>query len=130
VKRSQLWQSRRSLPPPSDVDLHGNFDGVVDLDPEIPHRALDLAVAEEKLHGTEVSSLAVNEDCFRSAQRMRPELERVKTDARHPITDLRTMNASVSSGASLLKVAGSNFKSTVSAAERRAAANAIITCTR
>ena len=31
----------RPLPLPSDVDLHGNFDGVINLDPEIPHRTFN-----------------------------------------------------------------------------------------
>jgi len=43
---------------------------------------------------------------------------------------LQTMNASASSDASLSWVAGSNFKTTVLAAVQRAAANAIIACTR
>jgi hypothetical protein len=41
----------------SDVDLHGNFDSIVNLDAEIPHRALDLGVAEEELYCAEITGL-------------------------------------------------------------------------
>jgi len=34
-------------PANSDIDLFGNREGVVDLDPEIPNRALDLCMAEQ-----------------------------------------------------------------------------------
>lgn len=78
---------RRPLPLPSDVDLHRDFDGVVDLDPEIPHRALDLTMSEEKLNRTQIAGLAIYQDGLRSAQRVRPELQRIKADARHPVID-------------------------------------------
>jgi len=39
----------------SDVRLLRDFEGVAGLNPKIAHRALDLDVAEEELHGPEVS---------------------------------------------------------------------------
>ncbi len=48
---SPIGQSMLALPAGSDVNLFSNFQGVIDLDAEIPHRALDLRVAEEQLNG-------------------------------------------------------------------------------
>ena len=45
-------QSGQALPLLSDVDLHGDFDSVVDLDAEIPHRAFYLGMSEQELHRT------------------------------------------------------------------------------
>ena len=39
-------------PGSSDIDLFGNRECVVDLDPEIPDRALDLRMAEQELNST------------------------------------------------------------------------------
>jgi hypothetical protein len=39
----------------SEVDPLGQFEGVIDLDPEIPDGALDLPVSEEQLAGPQIS---------------------------------------------------------------------------
>ena len=53
VKLTSRWQSRRALPTRSDVNLHGNFDGVVDLNSEarkfeLSERALNLSQIEDE----------------------------------------------------------------------------------
>ena len=45
----------------SDVDLLCDFNGVINLDTEIPDRALDLGMSEQKLHCTQISGLAIDE---------------------------------------------------------------------
>ena len=40
-----------------DVDLLGDLDGVVDLDAEVSNRALDLRMAEQQLHRSQVARL-------------------------------------------------------------------------
>jgi hypothetical protein len=46
-----------ALPQFSDVDLFGNGKCVVDLDPEIANRALNLRVAQQKLNRSKISRL-------------------------------------------------------------------------
>jgi hypothetical protein len=52
----------------SDVDLFGYGESVVDLNSEIPHRALNLLVPQQKLHCRQIASAAVDECCLGSAQ--------------------------------------------------------------
>lgn len=50
-------------PPPltvSDFRLLGDFKSIVDLDTQVPHGRLQLGVAEQKLHGSEVRMRPVN----------------------------------------------------------------------
>lgn len=45
----------------SEIDLLGDRDGIVDLDPEIPNCAFDFRVAQQKLNGTQVPRPPVNQ---------------------------------------------------------------------
>jgi hypothetical protein len=49
-----------ALPLFSDFDLLGNRKGVVDLNPEIANRALNLCVTQEQLNRSKVPRLFVN----------------------------------------------------------------------
>jgi hypothetical protein len=42
-------------PGSSDVNLLGDGEGIVDLDAEIPHGALDFGVTQQQLDGTQIS---------------------------------------------------------------------------
>jgi hypothetical protein len=52
-------QSRPALPRTSDVDLLRYCKGVVDLDAEIAHGALDLGMAEQQLNGPQIAGSAI-----------------------------------------------------------------------
>jgi hypothetical protein len=47
-------------PGSSDIDLFGDRQGIVDLDPKIPNRTLDLSMAKQKLDGTQIACSTVN----------------------------------------------------------------------
>jgi len=51
----------------SDVDLLGNGQRVIDLDPEIPDRALDFAMSKKKLDGAKISGSPVDRGSLGSA---------------------------------------------------------------
>ena len=51
-----------------DVDLLRNRQGVVDFDSKISRRAFDLAMPQEKLHGSEIAGATVNQSRFGSAK--------------------------------------------------------------
>ena len=53
--------------PGSDVNLLGQRQRIVDLDPEVSDGALELRVSEQELNRSEVSGLAVNLRRFRPA---------------------------------------------------------------
>jgi hypothetical protein len=53
-----------ALPQFSDVDLLGNGKGVVNLDPEIPNRAFNLRVPQQKLNRSKISRLFVDQGCL------------------------------------------------------------------
>jgi hypothetical protein len=59
-------QSRRTLPFASNVDLLGDFDGVIDLDAEIADGALDLGVSEQELHRSQISRPPVDQHRLRA----------------------------------------------------------------
>jgi hypothetical protein len=48
--------------------LFGYGESVVDLNSEIPHRALNLLVSQQKLHGPQIASAAVDKGRFGSTQ--------------------------------------------------------------
>lgn len=52
----------------SDVDLLGNFKGIIDLDAEVPDRALDLGVPKQQLYRSQVASALVNHGGLGSSQ--------------------------------------------------------------
>ena len=51
-----------------DVDLLRNRQRVVDFDPEISGRALDLAMPQEKLNRAEIASPPIDQSRFGSAK--------------------------------------------------------------
>jgi hypothetical protein len=67
-----------------DVNLLRNGNGVVHLDAQIPHCALDLTMPEEQLDGPEIACAPVDERCLGSAQRVGPIETRVKINADEP----------------------------------------------
>ena len=68
----------------SELDLLRDGERIVDLDPEIANGALQLGVAEQQLHGSQVAGLSINLSRLRSAQRMRAVSRTIKTGALHP----------------------------------------------
>jgi hypothetical protein len=62
-------------------DLLGDIQSIIYLNPEIPDGALQLRMAQEELHGTQVPSLAVNPRSLRMPHRMRSIKSRLQADA-------------------------------------------------
>jgi hypothetical protein len=54
----------------SDVDLLGDGKRVIDLDAEIPYRALDLGVTEKELNSPQVASVTMDQRRFGAAERV------------------------------------------------------------
>jgi hypothetical protein len=59
-----LGQSMSALPGNSDIDLFCYGQGVIDLDTEVSDGAFDLGVAEQELHGPQVTSAPVDQGRF------------------------------------------------------------------
>jgi hypothetical protein len=57
----------------SDINLFRYCQGVIDLDAEIPDRAFDLGMPEQKLDSPEISRPPIDQGSFCAPQRMRPE---------------------------------------------------------
>ena len=74
-------------PGSSDVNLFRYGEGIIDLDAEIAHGALDLGMAEQELHSPQVARAPVDQSCLRPAQRVGPEQVRVQTDACDPLAN-------------------------------------------
>ena len=63
-------QSVSALPGNSDINLFGNSERVINLDAKIADRALDLSVAEQELHGSQIPGAVVDQrwkGCLRQA---------------------------------------------------------------
>jgi hypothetical protein len=58
---------------------------VVDLNPEIPDRALDFCVTQQKLNSAQVSGAPVYQGRLCSAQRVRPEQVRIQANVCYPV---------------------------------------------
>ena len=68
------WAPRLDVEEPSVSDL-GAFrqsKRILDVDAEVPDRALDLRMAEQDLNGAEVAGLLVYDRCLGPPERMRP----------------------------------------------------------
>jgi hypothetical protein len=78
-------QSVAALPRCSDVDLLGDRERIVDLDAEVPDRALHLGVAKEQLDRAEVPGSPIDQGRLSSTQRMSAEQRRGETDAGDPL---------------------------------------------
>ena len=85
-------RSTAGLPGPlSNFGLRGNFESVVDLDAEVSHGALELRMAEEQLHGSQIPGSPVDEGWLGTPDRVRSVPGRIKADFLHPAVN----NASV-----------------------------------
>ena len=67
----------------SDFGLFGYLERVVNLDAEVPHGALELRMAEQKLHRSQVSSSPVNQGWLGTPDRVRSVSGRIKADLLH-----------------------------------------------
>ena len=69
----------------SDINLFRYCQGVIYFDAEIPDRAFDLGMPEQKLDGPEISCSPVDQGSFRASQRMSPKQPRVQSNAADPL---------------------------------------------
>ena len=77
-------QSVSALPQFSDLDLFGNRKGIVDLDAEVSHGALDLGMTQQKLDGPEIPRSTVDQRRLGPAKGMRAVEGRIEADPCHP----------------------------------------------
>ena len=68
VERAERGRTAQGVSDGLDVDLLRNRQRVVDFDPKISGRAFDLAMPQEKLNSTEISSSAIDQSRFGSAK--------------------------------------------------------------
>ena len=61
-------KASRLCPGNSDVDLLGYGEGIIDLNTEVAHRALNLLVPQQKLHCPQIARAAVDECRLCTAQ--------------------------------------------------------------
>jgi hypothetical protein len=73
-----------SRPEASDLELLGNGKRIVDIDPEIPDRALDLGVTEQELDGSEIAGSPVDHRRLRATHRMRAIGQRIEPNRPSP----------------------------------------------
>ena len=52
----------------SDINLFRYYQGVIDLNAQIPDRAFDLGVPEQKLDGPQISRPTIDQGSFCAAQ--------------------------------------------------------------
>jgi hypothetical protein len=55
-------------PVPSNVDLLRYGEGIVHINAEIPHSALDLSVTKQKLDGAQIAGAPIDQRRLRSPQ--------------------------------------------------------------
>jgi hypothetical protein len=67
-----------------DIGLLGDCQGVIDFDAELADGAVDLGVAEQQLHRTEVTCSFLNQSGLRAADRMSAEHRRIEADSGDP----------------------------------------------
>ncbi len=71
----------------SEVRLLGEDQGVVHLDPEVAHSALQLRVAEQKLAGPQVARALINKRDFRPTQAVGAVGRRIEPYPRDPVVE-------------------------------------------
>src|SRR5437879_4001010 len=74
-------------PGTSDLNLFRYGEGIIHFDSEISDGALDLGVAEQKLHGPQIASAPVNQCRLCPPERMGAEKLRVQSNAGDPLGD-------------------------------------------
>jgi hypothetical protein len=62
-------------------------ESVLDIDAEVANRALDLRMAEQDLHGTQVTCLLVDDGRLGSAERMGSVVFPAQSDPAHPFVN-------------------------------------------
>jgi hypothetical protein len=60
---------------------------ILDIDAEVANRALDLRMAEQDLHGMQVTCLLVDDGRLRSAERMGSVVFSAQSDPSHPFVN-------------------------------------------
>lgn len=70
-----------------DIDLLRHRQRIIDLGPEVTHRALEIGVTEQQLYGSEVFCASVDKHCFGASQRVRSVGARVQADRSNPVID-------------------------------------------
>jgi hypothetical protein len=73
-----------ALPGSSDVDLLGDGERIIELDAEVPDRALHLGVPEEELNCPEISGSPIDQRRLGAPERVGAEQRRVEADAGDP----------------------------------------------
>jgi hypothetical protein len=83
-----MGRAGQLCPGSSDVDLPRYSEGVVDLNAEIAHGALDLSMAKQELNGTHVAGSPINQRRLGFGGARRPDEARVEANAGDPPGDL------------------------------------------
>ena len=65
LRRMKRGKASPLCPCSSDVDLFRDGESIIDLNPEIADSAFDLGVTEQELHGSQITSTAVDQGCLR-----------------------------------------------------------------
>ena len=78
-------RAERLYPSSLDVNLFCDSKGIIDLDTEVPHRALDLGVTKKQLHRSQIAGAPIDQGCLGSPQGMCTEQVRIQSDAGNPI---------------------------------------------
>ena len=72
---------------PSDVDLLGYAQRIVEFDPKVSDRAIDLGVSKQELDGPKMASLPIDQRSFCPPKRLRSVPTRIQSDDRHPVAN-------------------------------------------
>lgn len=73
----------------SNLCLLRHLQSVIDLDTQIPNSALQLRMAEQQLHCSQVLRSAIDQRCFGSTKRMGTVERGVETDCGYPVFTMR-----------------------------------------
>ena len=68
----------------SNLSLLGDLEGIVDLDSEIPDRALQLCVSKKEVNGSQILRPSINEGRLGPPNRVRSVRRGIKADLLHP----------------------------------------------
>ena len=77
----------RLCPGGSDFDLFRYDKSIIDLDTKVAHRTLDLCVAEQELHGSQIASAPIDQGRLGSPKRVGAEKVRVQPNVGNPLGD-------------------------------------------
>src|SRR5579863_9765295 len=82
-RRRPACQTRSRL----HLRLFCHFERVIYFDAQVPHRAFQLAVAEQELDGPKILCSSVDKGGLGARQRVRSVSRRIQTNLTHPVTD-------------------------------------------